>query len=161
MLGNPHGGRKKWNSLESSGDGGCGSGIFINIVAIPGTKALCPSGSIYSQQFPSMQYIVTNFENYQYWIPGPSQRYSFMLEVPTMGKTWHAIRFSWFICVSNVQDVSMSIRIHRRPHNESAPVCISIITQSDHFMSLSDAPCLPWSLFYPTTLFWNALYTAF
>lgn len=37
-------------------------------------------------QFPSTQYFVTNFENYQSWILGSIQKYTLMLEVPTMGR---------------------------------------------------------------------------
>lgn len=93
-------------------------------------------------RFPSTQYMVTNFENYQSRILDQYRDTRLGWKCPLQGETWHAICFSWFICIASVQDVSVSVRIHRRPHNESAPVYLSIILQSKHFMSLSDVPRL-------------------
>lgn len=100
MLGNPHGGRKKmkltgkfwwrwlwiWHLYKY-----CGNSRGLRLWSL---QAVFIHNN--DPQFSSMQYMVTmvtNFENYQSWILGPSQRYSFMLEVPTMGRnlTCHSL----------------------------------------------------------------------
>lgn len=43
--------------------------------------------------FPSMQYMVTHFENYQSWILGPSQILAYLWRCPLWKEKWHAFAF--------------------------------------------------------------------
>lgn len=148
MLGNPHGGRKKmkltgkfwwqwlwiWHLYKYCNNSQGLRLRDLQVVFIHNNNS----------QFPSMPYIVTNFENSQSWILGSIQKYTLILEVPTMGRkpnmpftfpgsfALQACRMC--PCLSeSIGDLTMSPLLS---------IFLSLLSHN-HFMRLSDAPCLP------------------